>query len=364
MKVEILIFAYLAVCTAMIIFNIVCIFVFRKRDKNIEKRSINFNGLAEEQMKKEEIDENHKRFLKKKLKKINHMMAFDEALEKLYSDDPEGVRKYIDGLSPVFVFLTGKYSKKNNVQAAYFPYIIKKYDVFKGMELEAVNEQLFELVKDPNLYCRENALQALYSIGDTECVIFALKILDRTAYFHHSKMIADGLLAFGGDRELFDRRLWEEFDKFSIALKQPILDYFRFSSGDHCEKMLDILTDLNEDNELRFSAIRYFAKYRYEPAIPVLYELSEDASPVWEYKAIAASALGNYPSEKTERVLKSLLTDRNWYVRYNASESLDRLGVRYEDLIDVFEGKDRYASEMLRYRFDRKKLKKKEASVI
>ena len=46
MKVEILIYAYLAVCAAMIIFNIVCIFVFRKKDKNIEKRSIDLQIVS------------------------------------------------------------------------------------------------------------------------------------------------------------------------------------------------------------------------------------------------------------------------------------------------------------------------------
>ena len=57
MKVEILIYAYLAVCAAMIIFNIVCIFVFRKKDKNIEKRSIDFTDSIEEQFSKDTIDE-------------------------------------------------------------------------------------------------------------------------------------------------------------------------------------------------------------------------------------------------------------------------------------------------------------------
>ena len=59
MKVEILIYAYLAVCAAMIIFNIVCIFVFRKKDKNIEKRSIDFTDSIEEQFSKDTIDEEH-----------------------------------------------------------------------------------------------------------------------------------------------------------------------------------------------------------------------------------------------------------------------------------------------------------------
>ena len=113
MKVEILIYAYLAVCAAMIIFNIVCIFVFRKKDKNIEKRSIDFTDSIEEQFSKDTIDEAHRKFLRKKLKKINHMMAFDETLEKLYVQNPEQVQNYIMKLSSVFVFLT--FATENNV---------------------------------------------------------------------------------------------------------------------------------------------------------------------------------------------------------------------------------------------------------
>lgn len=357
MKVEILIYAYLAICAAMILFNIVCIFVFRKKDKNIEKRSINFADCVEEQLDKETVDEAHKKFLRKKLKKIQHMMAFDETLAKLYAERKDEVQKYIIDLSAVFVFLTFKYSDKDKIQAAYFPYIIKKYEVFKGSRISIVIDSLLELVKEPNLYCRENALQALYSIGDADSVVKALKLLDKKESFHHTKMITDGLLTFTGERALLDKALWESFDAFSVTMKQAVLDYFRFSCDAHTERMLHIMTDKDENQELRFSAIRYFAKYYYEPALAYLYDLATQQSPVWEYKAIAATALGNYPSPKTEDVLKELLCDRNWYVRYNASASLEQFGVKYEDMIDVLEGNDRYASEMLRYRFDRQKLK-------
>ena len=364
MKVETLIYAYLAVCVSMILFNIVCIFIFRKKDKNIKKRSIDFTDIIEAQLDEQTVDEKHKSFLRKKLKKINHMMAFDETLEKLYAERPNDIKKYIADISSVFVFLTFKYNEKNHIQAAYFPYIIKKYHVFKGSGIPIVLDSLMELVKEENMYCRENALQALYSIGDAGSVIEALKLLDRAENFHHGKMITDGLLCFSGPVDELNRQLWENFDAFSAALKQAILDYFRFSSGDHCEKMLQIMTDGGENQELRFSAIRYFAKYHYEPALAHLYSLATDDALVWEYRAIAASALGNYSAAQTEMLLKEFLCDPNWFVRYNAADSLERLGVHYEEMIDIFEGRDRYAAEMLRYRFDRKKLKETEGMQV
>ena len=65
-------------------------------------------------------------------------------------------------------------------------------------------------------------------------------------------------------------------------------------------------------------------------------------------------------SQRRER-LKRNLSSRNWYIRFNASKSLERMGLTYLDLIDVMEGHDRYATEILRYRFDIRNLTQKEA---
>ena len=59
-----------------------------------------------------------------------------------------------------------------------------------------------------------------------------------------------------------------------------------------------------------------------------------------------------FPSKQSKKTLKKNLGNRNWYIRYNSSASLEKLGMTYLDLIDIIEGSDRYASEILRYRFD------------
>ena len=51
-------------------------------------------------------------------------------------------------------------------------------------------------------------------------------------------------------------------------------------------------------------------------------------------------------------------------MRYNASQSLDKLGVEYTDLLEVFEGEDRYAGEIMRYRLDQKKMKEREGGRV
>lgn len=361
MKVEILIYAYLTVCASMIAFNIACIFVLRRKDKKIDTCKIDFTDGIKRCIESNKVDAQHRKYLSKKLRRINNLMAFDKTLEELYPENPEEIRRYIEELSSVFVYLSLEYLKKNKLQAAYFPYIIKKYRICSGQNTSSITNAMLMLVRDPSLYCRENAMQSLNAIGDAASVIKALHILDECDYYHHSKLISDGLLEFSGDKERLSDMLWRDFFTFSEKMQVAILDYFRFSSGNHCEQILRLLISENRTDEVAYSCIRYFGKYRYEPAYPYLLDFAEASDEVyWEYAAITATALAFYPCKKTGEALKALLHSKNWHVRYNASQSLDCLGLDYTDLIDIFESDDRYAVEIMRYRLGQKKLKTKE----
>ena len=362
MKAEVLIYAYLAVCAAMIGFNIVCIFVFHIKDKRLEHYSRRFIKIVRQAIENQKVTDDHCKYLSKMLKKINNLMAFDKTLEELFAQNPQQIQDYIRQLSPVFTYLTLEYKKKSEIQAAYFPYIIKKYKILQGQPIGIVMDILLELVHSPSLYVRENALQAIYSIGRAECTMNALWILNESTYYHHPKMITDGLLNFSGDTKQLAERLWDNLHRFSKKMQRVIVDYFRFSSSDHQERILELLTSHGVDDEVAYSCIRYLGKYAYPPAYPILTGIVERYQHnQWIYTAITASALASYPGDRTVAVLKELLHSPNWHVRFNASQSLMSLGLYYTDMIDVFEGRDRYASEIMRYRFDQKNMKEKEA---
>ena len=360
MNVQTLIYAYLAICVAMIVFNIVCIFVFRRRDKKLKKRSIAFEKKVKEQMILEEISEKDKKYLSRKLCRINYLMAYDEMLEQMYQVDEAQTRKYIEKLSSVFVYLTLEYRKKNKLKAAYFPYIIKKYALFRNKRICVVSDVMLELVKENNFYCKENALQALYSIGNCDDIIHALKIINTSDFYYNPKVITDGLLTFAGNHMLLAQKLWPILVNFGIELRVAILNYFRFYSGDYCPQMLHLISEPKQDYEVIFSCIRYFGKYYYEPAYPILMKYADNEEEgSWEATAIACSALVNYPSDRTFQILKLKLRSRNWYIRYNSSKSLKDLGVNDCELIDIFKGEDRYAAEILKYHFDQKTMLEK-----
>lgn len=357
MKVEVLIYAYLAVCVAMIGFNIACIFMFRWKDKRLEIYSRRFVTIVRQTIESQTVTTEHCDYLFRALKKVNNLMAFEKTLDELSVQNPEKISGYLEQIFSVFTCLVVEYKKKEKMQSAYFWYFVKKYKIFQGRSTTAVIDTVLDLVRSPELYVRENALQAIYSMENEQCVLDALWILDESKYYHNPKLITDGLLNFTGDVSQLGELLWENFDRFSKSMQGALLDYFRFSSSKHQERILQLLTRKQLDDELAYSCIRYFGKYAYAPAYSALLNYAQNYQDErWEYAAIAASALANYPGDRTVAVLKDLLQNVNWHVRANASQSLMSLGLYYTDLIDVFEGDDRYASEIMRYRFDQKKI--------
>lgn len=364
MNVETLIYAYLAICVSMILFNIACIFVFEAKDHKLAQRSWELERTVEEQFAQVEngghVSSSHKDYLCKKLRKVPHLMAFDETMERLRQSSPEVTDIYLKEVCSVFVYLMTVYSKKSELKAAYFPYIIYKYGIMKNTSLASVNKQLLDMVRSHSLYCRENALKALYSTGDVTAVIEAIHVLDRGDVYHNPKLLSDGLLLFAGSHSRLCEHIWDEFDSFSVDMRVALLNYMRFQSGEHGGPMLTLLKNEKENAEIHYACIRYFGKHPDPEAYPILLHfVQNEKDHTWEYAAIAATALASYPGDETVHVLKARLGSRNWYVRLNAAKSLEDLGLGYAELIDVFEGGDRYASEILRYCMDMKKAREK-----
>lgn len=368
MNIETMIYAYLAICSSMIVFNCVCIFVFRRRSAVLEKRSSRLEERIAMQIRRidagEPVEESHRAYLRKKLARTNGLMAFDETLDRMTKQEPEAVRRYLAELTQVFTYLAMENKYHSAMKMTYFAYVITKYRIIEGKPVNVILDIMMKLLREPSLYCRENALQAVYSAGDCGCVLRALQAVDENPHFHHAKLLTDGLLKFGGDRAQLTGALWKSFEEFSVRMQVVILDYIRFSGGGMHEEVLQLLADQNRDNELRFSCIRYFGKYPYEPAFPLLIAFAGQEDSRWEYAAIAATALASYPCPRSIEVLKRDLNSSNWYIRFNAAKSLESFHLPYMDLSDVLDGKDRYAREILQYQLDLKKAREgKEAAL-
>ncbi len=363
MTVQMLIYVYMSICVSLMVFNAFYAIIMKQVNKSIEMNTDIYEKEISNQVDRVQnglnITEQHRKFLYKKLKKISHLTAFDKSLESIYAERHDDTTKYLLQIYPVFMYLSTEYGKKDRVKTAYLPYVISKYNLLKLKNTKFILDLVLDLLHSENVYCRENALKAIYSMGDSDCVVKALKIINSGEHFHHPKLITDGLMTFNGDTKELAEKLWNDFDVFSLTMQTNILNFIRFAGIRNDEAMLEVICSEGSNKEIRFAAMRYFEKFYCPTAEEILHKFAKNEEGYsWEYQAIASSALKSYPGKETEKILKNNLGNPNWYVRYNSAESCEKLGLSYSDLITVFNGGDRYAREMAQYRFDRKAAQK------
>jgi len=357
MNVETLIYAYLAVCSGMILFHCACIAVYRRQDRRLVRHSSRLEEAVEEQLSRvragEPAEPAHQALLRRKLRRVGELMAFDETLERLLERDPEAVWAYLGQLRLVFAYLAVDHKYRDAMELTYFAYVIRKYKMLQGAPIPTLLSLMMDLLEEPSVYCRENALQAIYSVGDCGYVLLALRKIDEGECFHHARLLSDGLLAFTGDHRELSQTLWAAFGSFSAPMRVVILDYLRYAGGELREELVRLLADSRLEDGLRLACIRYFGKFPSQQAFPLLIEFAGHPRGIrWEYASCSAAALAAYPGERTVEVLKRALNDANWHVRLNAAKSLEAFQLAYQELGDVVDRGSRYAREILQYRLD------------
>ncbi len=372
MRSEVLLLGYGAVCLCMMVFNVVYYFTLKNRDRRMEKKNGRLGARVEGQLERlrrgREVEYRHLSYLRRTLSRINNLIVFDRMMAQQRGEEsgefsPE-LKEYYRVIQPVILYLAMVYREREDMQAAYFAWFLAKHKLNRHMELDSVQEILVEYMNQESLYCRVNAFQALCCLGSPRCVSRAVAALDRNQKFFHNKLLTDSLLAFTGSHKQLTALLLEQFGYYSDQTKLAVLNYIRFRSGDYCEWMLGIMNDPEEDKELRLSAIRYFGRYVYEPARPVLLAFAKDRRALnWEYVAVSATALAAYPGEDATDALVGAIYSSNWYVRSNAAASLTARGLEYDDLVSVVGGSDRYVREMLLYQLEFKRGKEERSGI-
>lgn len=368
---ELLLYAYGAVCLSMIVFNIVYNIILNRRDRRLARISGNMEHEFHRQLEnircRGEIDEAYMDSLIRRLSRVNQLMAFDQMLDESLEkeEDSEAVGKYLEQLHPVFIQLADIYQDRENVQAAYFAYFLSKHKPKVHMAIDVVQDIMVEYMRKDNFYCRVNALAALYAFGSPESVAEAVRLQDRSGNFFHEKVLTDGLLSYTGNHDRLIDLLWADYKKFSIRTQLSVLNYIRYRSGHYKKEMYQIMTDNFVDKELRLAAIRYFGKYIFPPARDDLIRFAIDKDPMnWEYAAISISALGRYQGKSVMETLFEAIHSSNWYIRYNASSSLEAHGLDYNNLLEIVGGQDRYAREIMMYRLDTRRLELEEREEV
>ena len=368
MGAEVLLYGYGLVCASMLVFNLLYSLHLRSDDRRMERRTDRLRHRVERQIKRfrEEPDGishplqvSHLTWMRRRLSHISELLAFDRMLEEL-DGESEAVRAFIRQMQPVFLYLATEYLKRESSQAAYYCYFLAKHRFRRHMEMDQFQRVVLSYLKKDSLYCKINALKALCTFGGPPILADALAELSGGPELQfHGKVVTEALLSYTGDAETLIGLLWTRMDRFSVPVQRAVLDYIRFQSGGHCDRMLEILEDPRRDKELRLAAVRYFGKYLYPPARARLLEFVQDRDLTrWEYAAISATSLARYEGRDVVDALLKAMNSPNWYIRNNASTSLEAHGLTYEEMLQVLSGDDRYARDMLTYRLEAKRLER------
>lgn len=364
MGIEVMIYVYGAVCSGMIVFNVIYNLLLKRSEPKLERRCRKITAMIDMQIQRIReglsVEKEHAEMMARKLRRVKNLIAFERVIRRLQDSEDSSVSEYLDQIYSIVLYLAVIYREREISQAAYFSYVISEYVTKRPRPMDSAQEILLDYVRKDNLYCRVNAIRALCALGNEENVVKALEIQDHSAVFLHEKILTESLLSFAGDQERLTACLWERMEDFSVHIQLAVLNYIRFRSGGYFREMMEVMEDCDRDKELRLSAIRYFGRYYYEPALEPLLAFVEDKEPsMWEYAAVSASSLSRYREPRVVETLKEALHHGNWYVRYNAAASLDALGITYSDLIEIVSGNDRYAREMIMYRLEARNRKEK-----
>lgn len=246
--------------------------------------------------------------------------------------------------------LTSKVVRKDYI-ASYVLYLISQF----RLSTKEVGEYALKKLSHRSVYVRNNAVNVIKHFEQVDIVLKALKTINSNEDYFNDKILIDFLDSFKGEMNLLDRELLESFNEFEPNIKKIIIEHFRNMKSDSLvikDKMLEILSNSKENEEILISATKYFSKVIDKDAgVNILNNMDSNN---WALRAISASVISNYNGENAIEKLKEKLSDKNYFVRYNSAISF--VNLEKEDLVieEAFENEDRFARETLLYAIDEK----------
>ncbi len=364
MRIEWLIGLYLFVSLMMIAFNFGFLAYEKAHAKRFTQRTARIAELLgrEIELNADFPTDEHKRTLERRMRQLSGMESFDLTMRHLEELDADKSERYLSNIAVVFDRLTHRFARKSDLHRAYFAYVLKRWYRQRPAS-DTVTQALLHYIREGSFYARQNAFEALAQVGSARAFADAVTLVERAGDFHHPKLVTETALAFAGEPEELEAEFKERFDGFKPHTQAAVINYLRMSGRGTPEKLRALMEDEAVDLEVRLACIRYFMRNFWGPAEGALQKLAATDDPArWEYAAVAATALGNYPSIKGLAVLEHCLSSPSWFVRHNAAKTLYDWGLDLDDLDDVVHGGDAYARDMLRYRWELERIGRGEPS--
>ncbi|WP_052356582.1 HEAT repeat domain-containing protein [[Clostridium] dakarense] len=340
-------FVYIISCS--IIYMIVKDMLNMRFNKKVDKLENTFGKEVLRQLNNvksnKELSKIDIKYIKENLNKRPYVKVFNNHIFKFNENEKNHkfTKIYMLNFEDVILGHIKKCKRKDDTIKSYCAVLLGEYKL-NNFE---VNNFLFNCINTKSIYLRVSSLKAISKIGNLNNFIEALVYISDEDKYINNKILIDILGQFGGNKSLLNRQLINKFSLFNENIKKTIVEHFK---NDKIvlvkDNMLDILKNESSDKEVRISVIKYFSIVKCESAKNEVIEILKKYD--WEYRAICASALGNYKDEESIDALLISIGDKNWHVRYNSAISLLRFEEDY--IIDrVLKKNDKYSRDILFY---------------
>ncbi|XJS10391.1 hypothetical protein ACF3NG_09675 [Aerococcaceae bacterium WGS1372] len=342
----------------MILFVVFYLRHLERKQSRSGREALKWVNFFETEVLSENSSElNIQKYVFKRLRDIDEMVVFLNVMnEYLNNKNPQIIRsinQFTRQLYPNWLKLARHYRKQSNLQMAYFAYATNQLP-FKSVvkethELEVI---MLALTQSKSIYSKFQAFNALYSLGQIDSVVQAILLQPQTKGPKlHDKLITDGLLTFNGDSQKLIKSLYDQIDNLDSPYQTSLIDYARLEGRDILgSKLISILKDRSRHTDVICSTLRYYQRYPSDLAYPLILSwANETMTSDWECVAVATTALSSYPSEETTDLLIQNIHSREWYVRRNAAQAIQKTNINPQKLETILSGDDQYAKEQLAY---------------
>ena len=347
---NIIIQVYMFVCVMLLLFNI-C-FLIVKNIKNHKYFPQKNRFRKEIQREIEFFRENstfHPAFeakLKKKLSVTKQLIILQNELQE--NSDNEAlalaVRPYILGEIE-------NYKTKTDYEQAFYTYVISTFDYAEHPIDQEFAHSFLSFLDTKSVYTFTNTMSAIYKFGEVNLAVLAVAHIDQREGFYHNKLFVDGYLSFSGNVQELSDELTARLGEYHAQTQVNILDFLRLKKMDISELCVDLLNNESIDQEVRYTAMRYFIRFPSEKTRLYFLDLLQKEDLFWAERMLTIQCLMGYSDTTVKEAITKRVTDRNWYVRSNAIKYLHNQHINRSDVFDILYLQDRYANESLLYQY-------------
>ncbi len=340
--VEGVVYFYIFVCFALMVFNILYILRSSWAERRREVRARYW---------KSEIDKAEGPFVLnerqvRKLANVQQFASFHRAIT-YWVLGTNGSDEFFCNNAHQIQQLALVYARREAMERAFMASFIASFRCRSSANAAMLAEIMLGYLENSTIFCRENVLQALYALGRPHAVENALNVMNDRGWYHNPKLLSDGMTMFTGNKEELVLSLWQNHAKWDEPFNVAVVQFAAFLESEAIAEQFEReLVGGEVTVEVRFALIRYFGRHPNNEVLPTLLRYVEEDG---QFAVPAAAVLSAYNTAQSKDALVGALSSPNWHVRHNAALSLGRLGVSANERRAIEAIGDRYAIEMLDY---------------